>query len=35
MDDPRPLIDIMADLMDDALLAEELSIFTTKTPDKQ
>lgn len=34
MNDPRPLVDIMADLMDDAILAEELSIFTTN-PDKQ
>ena len=34
MNDPRPLVDVMADLMDDAILAEELSIFTTK-PDKQ
>lgn len=32
--DPRPLVDVMADLMDDAMLAEELSIFTIK-PDKQ
>ena len=35
MNDPRPLVDVMADLMDDAILAEELSIFTTKKTDKR